>query len=120
MKIKHLAIRVNDLEESIKFYEFVTKLTVRHREKGDQWEIAFLTNGEGDTEIELIYMSQGQRYEGKGWFICFETDQLDEMHRLVTEKNLKPSPVQDPKDGTRYFYVYDPNGVSVQLREFSK
>ena len=117
MHIKHLAIKVNNIDESIKFYECVTELSVKRREKGDQWEIAFLAHGEGETEIELIYMPQGQKFEGKGWFICFETNKLDEMHQLVTDKGLNPSPVQDPKDGTRYFYVYDPNGVSVLKSE---
>lgn len=40
------------------------------------------------------------------------------MHKLVIEKGFNPSNVQDPGDETRYFYVYDPNGGSIQLRMF--
>ncbi len=120
MHIKHVAIRVNNLEESIKFYEEITELTVSRRFKAEPGEVAFLTNGEGETEIELIYMPQGVRFEGKGMFICFETDKLDEKHKLALEKGLNPSAIQEPGDQTRYFYVYDPNGVSVQLRVFPK
>ena len=58
MKIKHLAIRVNDLEESIKFYEFVTKLTVRHREKGDQFEICVFNNGEVIRDRTDLYVTR--------------------------------------------------------------
>ena len=65
-------------------------------------------------------MPQGQKFEGKGMFICFETDKLDEMHKLAIDKGLNPSPIQYPEDKTSYFYVYDPNGVSVQLRHFPK
>ena len=118
MHIKHITIRVKDMEESIKFYEMITDLAVSRRLTEGSAEIAFLTNGEGETEIELLYIPEGQTFEGKGMFICFETDKLDEMHKLAQDKGLNPSPVQIPGDGTRYFYVYDPNGVSIQLRVF--
>lgn len=120
MHVKHVTLRVNNMEESIKFYETVTELTVsRHFTEGSA-EVAFLTNGEGETEIELLYISEGQKYEGKGIFICFETNKLDEMHKHVQDLGLNPSPIQMPGDGTNYFYVYDPNGVSIQLRIFPK
>lgn|SRR5690554_77524 len=116
MHIKHIALRVRDLEKSIEFYETVAELKVVRRFKADPGEVAFLSNGPGATEIELVYMPEQQCFEGKGMFICFATDKLDEMHQLVSEKGLNPSPIQNPDPETRYFYVYDPDGVSVQLR----
>lgn len=118
MHIKHMTLRVKNLEQSIKFYETITELAVCRRFKAEPAEIAFMTNGDGETEIELLYIPQGQTFDGKGMFICFETDKLDEMHQLAREKGLNPSPIQDPGDQTRYFYVYDPDGVSIQLRSF--
>lgn len=118
MHIKHVALNVNDLEKSIEFYETVTELTVSRRFKAGPGEVAFLSNIVGETEIELIFIPEGNKFEGKGMFICFETDKLDEMHKLVIEKGFNPSNVQDPGDETRYFYVYDPNGGSIQLRMF--
>lgn len=118
MNIKHIAINVKNLEESIEFYETVTELIVDRRFKAGSGEVAFLSNKEGETEIELIFMPESTKYEGKGIFICFQTNKLDEMHKLVVEKGLNPSAIQEPDDGTRYFYVYDPNGVSIQLRMF--
>jgi len=120
MHIKHIAINVKNIEESIAFYESITELSVSRRFSAGPGEVAFLTNGDGETEIEFVCMPQGQKYEGKGMFICFETDKLDEMHKYAQDKGLNPSPIQVPGDGTRYFYVYDPDRVSVQLREFSK
>ena len=120
MHIKHLALRVNNLEESIKFYETITELTISRRFKAGPGEVAFMTNGNGETEIELISMPQGETFEGKGMFICFETDKLDEIHKLAQDRGLNPSDIQNPDIETRYFYVYDPNGVSVQLRVFPK
>lgn len=116
MHFKHLAIRVRDLEKSIEFYETVAELKVVRRIKSGPGEVAFLSSGSGATEIELISMPNQQCYEGKGMFICFATDKLDEMHKLVEEKGLNPSPIYNIDPETRYFYVYDPDGVSVQLR----
>lgn len=120
MHIQHVTLMVNNLQESIEFYKTITELTISRRLKAGPGEIAFLTNGIGETEIELVCMPQGQKFEGKGMFICFNTDKLDEMHKLVQDKGLNPSAIQNPGDQTRYFYVYDPNGVSVQLRVFPK
>jgi len=120
MHIQHVALMVNNLEESIAFYETMTELTIARRFTAGPGEVAFLTNGSGETEIELICMPQGPKFEGKGMFICFKTDKLDAMHKLAQDRGLNPSDIQNPDIDTRYFYVYDPNGVSVQLRVFSK
>lgn len=120
MHIKHVTLRVKDLEQSIWFYKTITDLNISRRFKADPAEIAFLSSGSGETEIELLHIPQGQTYEGKGMFICFETDLLSEKHQLAQDKGLNPSPIQDPGDRTCYFYVYDPDGVSIQLRTFPK
>jgi lactoylglutathione lyase len=120
MHIKHVTLMVKDLEKSIEFYETITELTISRRFKAGPAELAFLTNGSGETEIELVCRPEGQNFEGKGMFICFETDKLNEMHKLAQDKDLNPSAIQNPGDDTRYFYVYDPDGVSVQLRVFPK
>jgi lactoylglutathione lyase len=118
MKIKHITLRVKNLEESIKFYETITELSISRRFKSGSAELAFMANNEGETEVELLYLPQSQTFEGKGMFICFETNKLDEMHIIAKDKGFNPSEIQIPGDGTRYFYVYDPNGVSIQLRVF--
>ena len=53
-------------------------------------------------------------------FICFATDKLDVMHQLELDKGFNPSAIENPDIHTRYFYVYDPDGVSVQLRSFEQ
>lgn len=118
MHIKHLALTVKNLEQSIKFYETMTELTIARRLNTDTAQLAFLTNGAGETEIELIQFPGRPTFEGEGFFICFETDKLDKMHRLAAVNGFNPSDIQEPGDQTRYFYVYDPDGVSVQLRTF--
>ncbi len=118
MHIQHLTLRVKDLEESIRFYEKVTELKVMRRLSEGNAKLAFLSSGEGETELELLHIPGSQSFEGKGLFLCFKTDKLQEQHQLVVELGLNPSPIQNPADGTHYFYVYDPDGFSVQLRSF--
>lgn len=118
MHIQHITLRVKDLAQSVAFYETLTELTVSRRLQAGSAELVFLTNGEGETEIELIHIPASPTFAGEGMFICFATDKLDAMHQLAQDHGLNPSPIQDPGDQTRYFYAYDPDGVSIQLRSF--
>lgn len=117
MHIQHIPFYVRDLERSIEFYETMTELTVAERFKAGPGEVAFLSHGQGETQIELVSMP-GRQFSGQGMFVCFATDRLDAMHDLATARGLNPSPIQTPDPAMRYFYVYDPDGVSVQLRVY--
>jgi len=72
MHIQHVTFMVNKLEEAIEFYETMTELTTSRHFKAGDGEIAFLTHGSGETEIELVCMPHGQKFEGKGMFICYK------------------------------------------------
>lgn len=117
MFFKHLAIVAKEFEASIQFYKALAHLHVMRRQKYDDGEIAFLANVDGETEIELISMPSMQKFEGKGLFLCFVTDDLDVMHAFARDNGYKPSDIRNPDPNSRYFYVYDPNGVSVQLKQ---
>lgn len=119
MHMHHLAIRVTNLDASIRFYETLAGLKVRRRFSESGAELAYLTNGEGATEIELIAIPDAPgTFEGKGFFVCFATDRLDKAHQTAINAGFQPSDIRQPDENTRYFYAYDPDGVSVQLREY--
>jgi len=117
MHFRQLTLIVDKLEESIEFYQDIAELTISRHVKDEAYEVVFLTNGDGETEIELVKTSTMQKLEGKGFSICFETNHLDEKHEYIQSKGLNPSVIKTPDAKSRYFWVYDPNGVSIQLRQ---
>ena len=54
MHIKHVTFMVRNIEKSIEFYETMTGLKISRRFTAGSAELAFLTNGSGETEIELV------------------------------------------------------------------
>ena len=117
MKMHHLAIMVRNLAESIAFYEEMVELTIARRISADPYEVVYLKNRDEDTQVELIYNPHVQKFEAKGLTICFETDHLDAVHARATEKGRNPSDIRNPDPENRYFYVYDPDGASVQFKQ---
>lgn len=118
MKIHHLSLRVRDFEKSVQFYTTLTGLAVVKAFSANGGNVAYLQNGEGETQLELIAMPDTQNFEGKGLFLCFATDDLEAAHEKVTAAGMNPSPIRNPEPTAKYFYVYDPDGLSVQLREY--
>ena len=90
MHIQHITLRVKNLEASLEFYQTMVELSVSRRFTHGAIELVFLTHGEGETEIELLHQPGGQTFEGKGMFICFATDRLDEQHQLAAERDGIP------------------------------
>ena len=117
MRMAQLTLMVNNLEKSIEFYETITELTISRRFKAGPGEIAFMINADGETEVELVSMPQGPKFEGKGFIVCFETEKLDAVQELAKARGLNPSDIRNPDSKNRYFYVYDPNGVSVEIKQ---
>lgn len=118
MKFHHLSLRVTDFEKSLAFYQTLTGLRVAKQFAANGGHIAYLENAEGETQLELIAMPQGQTFEGKGLFLCFATADLDAAHAAARAADMNPSDIRHPEPNARYFYVYDPDGLSVQLREY--
>ncbi len=118
MKFHHISLRVRDFERSVHFYTTLTGLQVAHQFAAEGGNVAYLHNAAGETEIELIALPQGQNFEGKGMFLCFATDDLEAAHAVAVAEGMNPSDIRQPEPTAKYFYVYDPDGVSVQLREY--
>lgn len=120
MHFFHLTFRVRDIKKSVKFYEEFIGLKIQKRFSFGEGEIAFLADKEGATQIELVYIPEGVKVETKGLTVCFQTENLDGVLKQAQEKGLNPSDIRNPDPENRYFYVYDPDGVSIEFKQKMK
>lgn len=118
MKFCWTTITVNNLEESLKFYQEIIGLTINRRFKAEPGiEIVFLGNGE--TKLELISNKTNRKVNiGLDISIGFEVESVDKMIVYLKEKGIEihSGPFQ-PNPNIKFFYLLDPNGLKVQLIE---
>ncbi len=117
MHFYQLMLKVGDMEKSKAFYQDFVGLKVLKSQKSDEWEVAFFADREGATQIELIYMPKGNKVEAKGLTVCFQSEDVDALHQKAKEEGLNPSDIRNPDPLNRYFYVYDPDGMSVEFKQ---
>ena len=120
MAFVHATITVNNMEESLKFYQDIVKLNIDRKFTSESGpEIVFL--GDGETKVELIHYGQGEKVNlGKDIALGFLVDSLEEKMDFVKEMGtaIHSGPFQ-PNPNTRFFYVQDPNGLRIQFIEIS-
>lgn len=115
MKFCWSTLMVNNMEESLKFYQEIVGLTVDKRFKaGPGTEIAFL--GDGETKIELIYNENNKEVNvGRDISWGFEIESVDKMMELLKNKGIEYSETFQPNPHVKFFYVTDPNGLKIQF-----
>ncbi len=118
MKFCWSTLSVNNMEESLKFYQEIVGLTIdRKFTAGPGVEIAFL--GDGETKVELISNEEIKDVTfGQHISLGFEVKSVDEMIEFVKEKGLAihSGPFQ-PNPHVKFFFVTDPNGLKIQFVE---
>lgn len=108
---------VKDLNKSIDFYQRMAGLRVdRLVEEGDV-RMAFM-GGEDHTQVKLLETKNLDGSKNREMYICFEAHKLEYLYKICQEEGLNPSPIQVQVGGTKYFYVYDPDGVSLQFCQY--
>lgn len=108
-------LMVQNLEESLDFYQNIIGLSIDHRfNAGPGTEIAFL--GNGDTKIELICNKEKKEINpGEDISWGFATESLDSVMALLKEKGITFTGPFQPGPQVRFVYVKDPNGMKIQL-----
>ncbi len=120
MKFNWSTLMVKNMDESLRFYQEVIGLEVVSRFNAiPGLELAFL--GTGETQIELVSNQESQNAvvgDAVSW--GFEVDSLDVALAMVKEKNIPilSGPIVHPN--VKYFFIQDPNGLKVQLKQAIK
>lgn len=110
-------ITADKLEESVAFYEEVIGLSVARRfSPSPDTEIAFLKDDRG-FEVELLKNGRPTSDDLNGISLGFEVESLADTLALVKSKNISVFGGPTKVPGCTFFFVKDPNGVSIQLIE---
>ena len=125
MRILHSMIRVNNLEDSIKFYTEVLGMKIlREKEYPEgKFSLAFLGYGKEaeDTVIELTYNWDTSYYEHGNAFghIAIEVDDIYKVCEEIRDKGTKVIRDPGPMMGSKLLlaFIEDPNGYKIELIE---
>ncbi|MGB4406883.1 MAG: VOC family protein [Sphaerochaeta sp.] len=118
MDFSWTTIRVNDMEESLAFYQEIVQLPLQGRSNLEGgMELAFL--GAGETKVELIWRKDEKAaHYGQDISMGFFVDDLDATMKFVTANDIPilGGPFK-PNEHIRFFYILDPNGLRIQFVE---
>lgn len=111
-------LHVNDMARSLAFYQKVVGLSLETQyEPRPSVAIAFL--GDGETKVELVMHAGGGVYPQSDQIsLGFTVDSVED--KLAELRNLGISIYKDvvqPSPSIRFFYIKDPDGISIQFVE---
>ena len=122
MKFLHTMLRVNNLEESIKFYVDILKLKLVRKSDypHGKFTLAFLSYDINEEPfLELTYNWETDKYNlGNGFgHIAIGVDDLYSTCEEITKKGGKITREPGPMKGSKSLlaFVEDPNGYKIEL-----
>lgn len=117
MKFLHVTIQVKNMDSSLEFYQNIVGLSIRRDMRNiPGHSIVFMSDKEGDTQVELIETPQnGCSYSGSGISIGFKTDDIHADHKKLQALSLSPGEIISPVPGTYFFFFKDPDGLTLQF-----
>jgi len=126
--IDHVALRVTDVDEALRFYAETLGMEVRDRERFKDGEVPFVAVVAGGRHVHLVPTDNNEIDVG-GEHVCFlvrssETDTRAEAEELVETLEDAGYAVEDGEPHQRYgaygydwaVYVRDPDGRRVELK----
>ncbi|MGF6376786.1 lactoylglutathione lyase [Clostridiales Family XIII bacterium PM5-7] len=117
MKYLWTTLHVKNLDVSIKFYEEILGLKVERRfQAGPGMEIGFLVSQGTDTRIELIQeAADEQSVVPPKVSMGFLTEDVEKKKEEMQAAGYQPTEIYKPNPSTQYFFIKDPDGLSIQF-----
>lgn len=118
MKFVFATIHVRNLEDSIRFYEEVIGLRLARRfPGGPHSEIAFMDGGAAEIELICDHSADSPAC-AESPSLGLSVDNLDlALERMRDLKVAITSGPFQPNPFTRFFFIKDPDGVSLEIIE---
>ncbi|NLG25411.1 MAG: VOC family protein [Clostridiales bacterium] len=117
MKLLWCTLHVADMARSLAFYQEVVGLKLVRRFSTPDADIAFLEDG--GSQLELIRdVGRAAPSVGDGISLGFEVSSLDSALQMVAARGIPvlAGPIA-PGPRTRFFFIKDPDGLTVQFVE---
>lgn len=125
-KAIHSMIRVTDMDRSIEFYSKAFGLIVADILDFDGFTLIYLSNEEGDFELELTFnKGQDRPYNlGNGYgHLAFSVDDINAEQQRLSDLGFSPGDVKSlDHDGERlatFFFLEDPDGYKIEVLQRS-
>lgn len=123
MNFLHVMIRVKNIEESLKFYTELLDMKLVREMRLDDCSLYFLSDEEGQTQIELTYNDETPRegYQiGSGFgHFAFGVKSMDEFTSKMKKLGIEYlyEPFNLPNRELKIAFVKDPDGYEIELVE---
>jgi lactoylglutathione lyase len=123
MRILHTMLRVNNMKESIDFYQKIFGMKVLRQKDYTEgkFSLAFIGYGDemSDTVIELTHNWDTSKYDHGGAFghIAIEVEDIYEACEEIKNKGGNVVREAGPMMGTKLLlaFIEDPNGYKIEL-----
>ncbi len=116
MRIAHLALLVQDMDASLKFYcdglGFTHAFSLPHPATGERW-LEYVRMDEGQF-LELMCARDGQ--QRGGFHFCLEVEDFEGFCKAVSARGIEIIPAND--NGSFFniqAYIVDPDGNRIEL-----
>jgi glyoxylase I family protein len=119
-KIAHVCIFAHDLEETAKFYSDVLGMQKVFNFLRDGQIIGYYLQAGQDTHIEVFHKSAAAFAETDAInHICLEVSDMDEAIAHIRAQGVSALDKKLGVDGTWQSWLADPNGVKIELFEYT-
>lgn len=122
MLLNSVAIRTEEMEKSIEFYEKILGFNFNYMMSAAPGKrIAFLNEPESGMNLELISNDKANPRTETRISLTIQVDQISDAEQYLKSKNVRIIvPPRTVKDGKKILTAVDPNGVEIDFIEFKK